>query len=66
MTFIVWSYLQFRDFLNPDIISNSSHNNSSQVFMAWKLHLTNLEAKKKKKELTFTEKKKEVVQKLQK
>lgn len=40
-------YLEFRDFLNPDIISDCTHNDSGFVITTWQLHLTNLWQRKK-------------------
>lgn len=39
------SYLQFWDIEDSDVISYGSHNNSGQVFTAWKLHLSDLQGK---------------------
>lgn len=44
------AYLELGDILNPDIISDCSHNDSDFVLTAGKLHLTDLREKIKKKE----------------
>lgn len=49
------AYLELGDILNPDIISDCSHDDSDFVLTAGKLHLTDLgkkiNKKKKKKKL---------------
>lgn len=42
------SYLELRDVLKPDVISDSSDNNSGFVLAASQLHLTDLIAKRRK------------------
>lgn len=42
------SYFELGDILNPDVISDSSHNNSNSVLTARQLHLTDLIVKEAK------------------
>lgn len=42
------SYLKLGDVLKPDVVSDGSHNNSCFVLAASQLHLTDLNAKRRK------------------
>lgn len=42
----VSSYLELGDVLNPDVISDCSHDNGGFVLTASQLHLTNLSARR--------------------
>ena len=46
-------YLELGDILNPDIISDCSHNNSGSVLTTRHLHLTNLRREKQSHKFSF-------------
>lgn len=46
-------YLELGDLLEPDVISDSSHNNSGFILAASQLHLTDLIAKRKVRNASY-------------